>query len=57
LVSTGKRVPFTFSKRSTGRRFASRSSFTTMAVISKAGSTSPVTTWKSSGFRRLTESR
>jgi hypothetical protein len=34
LVSTEKRVPFTFSNRSTGRFFASRSSFTTMAVSS-----------------------
>ena len=34
LVSTGKALPLTFSKRTTGRRRASFSSFTTRAVIS-----------------------
>jgi hypothetical protein len=34
LVSTGNDVPFTRSQITTGRRRASRSSFTTRAVIS-----------------------
>ena len=57
FVSTGKREPFTRSNRRTGRRPASRSSFTTSAVSSYAGSTSFETMRKSSGFRRLTKSR
>src|SRR2546422_275297 len=39
LVRTGNFVPLTFSKSSTGRRFASRSSLTTSAVSSYRGST------------------
>ena len=53
LVSTGKGVPFTRSQITTGRRRASRSSFTTSAVISKAGSISFETTSRSSGRLRL----
>src|SRR5262245_64510613 len=57
LVRTGKGVPLTFSKRSTGRRLSSFSILTTNAVISKEGSISFETMTNSSGFLRLTRSR
>src|SRR4029453_2675377 len=57
FVRTGKGVPLTFSKRSTGRRLSSFSILTTNAVISKEGSISFETMTYSSGFLRLTRSR
>ena len=57
LVSTGNFVPFMRSQISTGRRLPSRSSLTTSAVSSYAGSSSFEITTISSGLLRLSRSR